>query len=65
MNPSPFTRLNAATIRAERRNAWRAALALATAATLALAVLMLAHMALQLALALPDILSQSAARAAW
>lgn len=65
MSPSPFTRLNAAAIRAERRDRRAAIAATATAAALATVVVLLGHMGLQLAVQLPDILSQSAARAAW
>lgn len=65
MTRSPFARVNAATICADRRQARTGLAAVATLAVLALGLLMLAHMGLQLALDLPDILAQSAARAAW
>ena len=65
MTPSPFARLNAATLRADRRRVWSAVSATALAALIALALVLIAHMGLQLALHLPDIIATSAARAAW
>lgn len=65
MTPSPFARLNAATLRADRRATRAGITATAFAALLALALILTAHMALQLALHMPDIIAESAARAAW
>lgn len=65
MTPSPFARLNAATLRADRRRTGAGIVATAVATLIALALVLIAHMALQLALHLPDIIAESAARAAW
>lgn len=65
MTPSPFARMNDATLREDRRRGRPAWTTLAGAAFLAVAVVMLAHMVLGLAVQMPDIIATSAARAAW
>jgi hypothetical protein len=65
MTPSPFARLNADTLRADRRITRAGIAATAMAALIALALVLIAHMGLQIALHLPDIIATSAARAAW
>lgn len=65
MTPSPFARLNAETLRAEGRARRVGIGAAALAALIALALLLIAHMGLQLALHMPDIIATSAARSAW
>jgi hypothetical protein len=65
MTPSPFARLNAETLRADRRISRAGITATAMAGLIALALVLIAHMGLQLALHLPDIIATSAARAVW
>ncbi len=65
MTPSPFARLNAETLRAEGRARRIGIGATALAGLIALALVLIAHMGLQLALHLPDIIATSAARSAW
>jgi hypothetical protein len=65
MTPSPFARINAETLRADGRADRIGIGAMALAALLALGLVLIAHMGLQLALHLPDIIATSAAKAAW
>ncbi len=62
---SPFTRINAEAIRAERRITLARWGHLITAAVLALALFALGRAAFLTALALPEIAARSAALAAW
>lgn len=64
MTPSPFARINAATLRADRRESRAALAALATAVALSVPVILLARMALHLAVHWPELAAQAAARAA-
>jgi len=61
----PQAQLNAAAIRTEARDRRRIAASLLAATALTLAVVTLAAMALHLAVHLPDLMAQAAARAAW
>lgn len=65
MTPSPFARLNAKAMRADARASATGLAATAIVALIALALVLIAHMGLQLALHLPDIIATSAAKAAW
>jgi hypothetical protein len=62
---SPFTRINAQTIRAERREALARWGHLIAAAVLTLALFALVRAGFLTALAWPDIAARSAALAAW
>lgn len=62
---SPFARLNAATMREERRQSLARLGALATLIIVAAAIVVLVLAGYATALALPEIVARSAAEAAW
>lgn len=62
---APQSRLNAAAIRADRRASALRLGHIVAAVLLACATVLIAHVALQTVLALPEIVARSASRAAW